>query len=430
MKVDIKVPSVGESVTEATISQWSKKNGSAVKRDDVLLVLETDKASVEVVAENDGVLITSANEGDVVKVGSVIGQIDTSQAGATTSSTGAAPKPAEPPKGNGSAQVPPPPVLNAVAAAAQAASNIDKVATMSPAVRRASAELNVDPKTTVGTGKGGRLTKGDILEASASLITAKTTPPPATLVSQTNKAPMIAQKNFGPDSTERVPMTTIRRRIAERLVEAQHTAAILTTFNEVDMSALAALRAKYKDRFKEKYDVSLGYMGFFVKAVIEALRAFPKVNASIDGQDILFHHFHHIGIAVGTEKGLLVPVLKHADQMSLAEVEMSIKHFAGKARDGKISVDDLSGGTFTISNGGVYGSLMSTPILNPPQSGILGMHKIQDRPMVVDGQIVIRPMMYVALSYDHRLIDGSESVSFLVRMKECLEDPSRLLLEI
>jgi len=234
----------------------------------------------------------------------------------------------------------------------------------------------------------------------------------------------------GKEETERVPMTSIRRRIAQRLVEAQHTAAILTTFNEVDMSALMAVRAKYKDKFKEKYDVNLGFMGFFVKAVVEALKAFPKVNASIDGNDVIYHNYHHVGIAVGTERGLLVPVLKHVDRMSLAEVELAIKGFALKARDGKISVDDLSGGTFTISNGGVYGSLMSTPILNPPQSGILGMHKIEDRPIAVNGQVVIRPMMYLALSYDHRMVDGGESVSFLVRVKDCIEDPSRILLEI
>lgn len=430
MKIDIKVPSVGESVTEATIGEWSKKSGSTVKRDDVLLLLETDKASVEVVAEQDGVLTTTAKEGDVVKVGSVVGSIDSdgtasaSSAPAATAPKAAAPapaaaKPASPPAAMKtgtppSAQAPTPKNGSSQTAASEMP--------MSPAVRRAVAEFNVDPKNVEGTGKGGRLTKNDVMEsvsAGGSTIAVPTARPAAPAVSHEGKG-----------ETERVPMTSIRKRIAQRLVEAQHTAAILTTFNEVDMSALMAVRAKYKDKFKEKYDVSLGFMGFFVKAVVEALKAFPKVNASIDGTDILYHHYHHIGIAVGTERGLLVPVLKHVDRMSLAEVELAIKGFALKARDGKISVDDLSGGTFTISNGGVYGSLMSTPILNPPQSGILGMHKIEDRAVVVNGQVVVRPMMYVALSYDHRMVDGGESVSFLVRVKECLEDPSRILLEI
>lgn len=430
MKVDIKVPSVGESITEATIAEWSKKNGQAVKRDDVLLVLETDKASVEVVAENDGMLTTSAKEGDVVKVGSVVGQIDTDQAGATASAPQATPaaKPAAPPSAT-KAPPPPPPA----AAMSGHATNGSHEMTMSPAVRRVVTEFNVNTQGMSGTGLGGRLTKGDVMSAAtaAPMATTASTAPAAPMAKSApaEKMPSVTAR-AGTETVERVPMTTIRKRIAERLVEAQHTAAILTTFNEIDMSALSALRNRYKDKFKEKYDVNLGYMGFFVKAVIEALKAFPKVNASIDGSDILFHHYFNIGIAVGTERGLLVPVLRHADLMSLAEIEMSIKAFAIKARDGKIGVNDLSGGTFTISNGGVYGSLMSTPILNPPQSGILGMHKIEERAVVVGGQVVVRPMMYVALSYDHRMIDGGESVSFLVRVKECLEDPSRILLEI
>lgn len=412
MKVDIKVPSVGESVTEATIAEWVKKNGAAVKRDDVLLMLETDKASVEVVAENDGVLSTTAKEGDVVKVGAVIGSIDTSQvasaAPAATQSPASAP-------------------AAAVATTPKAASATPNVAPggnghpMSPAVHRVVHENKVNTSNIQGTGKDGRLTKGDVLNAPTSV-----TPPAPTAA---KPAPAVPKKE-GSALVERVPMTTIRKKIAERLVQAQHNAAILTTFNEVDMSAMMDLRAKYKDKFKEKYDVNLGFMGFFVKAVIEALKAFPKVNGQIDGTDVLYNHFYNIGIAVGTEKGLIVPVLKHADKMSLAEIELAIKGYALKARDGKITVDDLSGGTFTISNGGVYGSLMSTPILNAPQSGILGMHKIEDRPVAIKGQVVIRPMMYLALSYDHRIIDGAESVSFLVRIKDCLEDPSRILLEI
>ncbi|MGE0762086.1 MAG: 2-oxoglutarate dehydrogenase complex dihydrolipoyllysine-residue succinyltransferase [Bdellovibrionales bacterium] len=419
MKVDIKVPSVGESVTEATIAEWSKKSGSAVKRDDVLLLLETDKASVEVVAEHDGMLTTTAKEGDVVKVGAVVGTIDTAAAGATTGPAQAtAPAPTAAPV---KPSAPPAAVKPATTNGShKPAATMD----MSPAVRRAVAEFNVDPSTVTGTGRGGRLTKSDVMESLSS------GGPSSTMVVPTSRPLAPAVSREGKEDIERVPMTTIRKRIAERLVQAQHTAAILTTFNEVDMSALSELRNKYKEKFKEKYDVNLGYMGFFVKAVIEALKAFPKVNASIEGGDILYHHYYHIGIAVGTERGLLVPVLRHADRMSLAEIELAIKSYALKARDGKISVDDLSGGTFTISNGGVYGSLMSTPILNAPQSGILGMHKIEDRPIAVKGQVVIRPMMYLALSYDHRMVDGGESVSFLVRIKDCLEDPSRILLEI
>jgi 2-oxoglutarate dehydrogenase E2 component (dihydrolipoamide succinyltransferase) len=419
MKVDIKIPSVGESITEATIAEWSKKNGDAVKRDDVLLLLETDKASVEVVAENDGVLSTQAKEGEVVKVGSVVGQIDTEGKGAAPSAAPPVPptKPTSPPAQSAK------PTNGSGATTAS-------TSPLSPAVRRIVVESGITPESIAGSGRGGRLTKGDVLQAATS----QTASPPTATVPVTNKpaprAPLPLVSYDGRQDIERVPMTNIRRRIAERLVEAQHTAAILTTFNEIDMSAVSSLRNKYKDRFKERYDISLGFMGFFVKAAIEALKAFPKVNGSIEGHDLIYHHYYNIGIAVGTEKGLLVPVLRHADRMSLAEVELAIKHYAMKAREGKISIDDLSGGTFTLTNGGVYGSLMSTPILNPPQSGILGMHKIEERPIAVNGQVVVRPMMYVALSYDHRMVDGAESVSFLVRLKECIEDPSRILLEI
>lgn len=409
MKTEIKVPSVGESITEATISEWSKKDGEAVKRDDVLLVLETDKASVEVVAEAAGVLKVAVPAGTVVKVGSVVGAIEPGSGAVATPPAPAAKPSSPPPAAKPSA---PPAGLSANGGTTSTHSEV-----LSPAVRRIVSETSIDPASVTGTGKGGRLTKADVL-----------TTLPATTKQETPPLPM-AQRMFD-DEIKREPMTMIRRRIAERLLEAQNTSAILTTFNEIDMSAVNDLRARYKDKFKEKYGINFGFMGLFVKASIEALRAFPKVNAFIDGNDIVYHNYYNVGIAVGTERGLIVPVIRHAEKLSLAEIELSIRHYATKARDGKITVDDLNGGTFTITNGGVYGSLMSTPILNPPQSGILGMHKIEERPVVVNGHVVVRPMMYVALSYDHRIIDGSESVSFLVRVKECLEDPSRILLEI
>ncbi|MGZ3722344.1 MAG: 2-oxoglutarate dehydrogenase complex dihydrolipoyllysine-residue succinyltransferase [Bdellovibrionales bacterium] len=421
----IKVPAVGESITEGTIAQWNKKSGDFVKRDEVVMVLETDKASVEVVAEADGVLTTKAKAGDIVKVGSIVGEIDTNAkgasapAGASASPSPAKPAPiaAAPSNGNGSSK----PV---------GAPSVSKTETMSPAVRRVVSEGGLDPESIPGTGKGGRLTKADVMGAgaTASAMPVKSTPSAAPAPVSIFKSP--ATKTSTGEEIVREPMTTIRRRIAERLVEAQSTAAILTTFNEIDMTEVMALRAKYKEKFEKKYGIGLGFMGFFVKAVIEALRSYPRVNAFIDGNDIVYHNYYNIGVAVGTEKGLMVPVLKHTEHMSLAEIEMQIKNYANKARDGKISIDDLNGGTFTITNGGVFGSLMSTPILNPPQSGILGMHKIEERPIAIKGQVVVRPMMYVALSYDHRIVDGSESVSFLVRVKDCIEDPSRLLLEI
>lgn len=427
MKAPIKVPAVGESITEGTIAQWSKKSGEFVKRDEVVLVLETDKASVEVVAEADGVLTTKAKAGDVVKVGSVVGEIDTDAKASASSAE--APKPAAavaaPPPAQSAKPSNPPP------SGASVNPNLSRGETMAPSVRRLVTEGGLNPDSIQGTGRGGRLTKGDVMSASASGATAMPQPAaskPASAPIQMFKTPD-ARLSLG-EEIVREPMSTIRKRIAERLVQAQSTAAILTTFNEVDMTEVMSLRTKYKERFEKKYGIGLGFMGFFVKASIEALRAFPRVNAFIEGNDIVYHNYNNIGVAVGTEKGLIVPVLKHAEHMSLAEVELTIKGFAQKAREGKITIDDLNGGTFTISNGGVYGSLMSTPILNPPQSGILGMHKIQERPMAVNGQVVIRPMMYLALSYDHRIIDGSEAVSFLVRIKDCLEDPARLLLEI
>ena len=417
MKVEIKVPAVGESITEATIGQWLKKDGDQVKKNDVLISLETDKATVEVVAEADGKLSVGAKAGSVVKIGAAVGFIDTDAVGASAAAPSAAGPAAEaPPKA-------PPPAASAPSAPpARPAAMAGVNEVLSPAVRRVVDERGLDPASISGTGKDGRITKYDAETAPAGGAAPK--PQAAPPVSALNKS------SVGDAGIRRVPMTTIRKRIAQRLVEAQHTAAILTTFNEIDMSAVMQLREKYKEAFKEKYGVNLGFMGFFVKACIFALKEIPEVNAFIDGEDIVYHDFHNIGVAVGTEKGLIVPVIKDAEHLSLSGIELAIRGFAGKAKENKITPNDMSGGTFTISNGGTYGSLMSTPILNPPQSGILGMHKIEERPVVVNKQIVIRPMMYVALSYDHRIIDGKGAVTFLVKVKEAIEDPQRLLLEI
>lgn len=419
MKIDVKVPAVGESVTEATIGSWNKKNGEAVKRNDVLLLLETDKASVEVIAENDGVLNITAQAGEVVKIGATVATID-SDGKATATAAPAAEQKKEAPQQHSQTM--------------SAASSEGKP--LSPAVQKLVTENNVNTSGMSGTGKDGRLTKGDVLmslgsngAAPAVQKTAETTTSkPATPAAQ----PMFPTGSTASRQGEKklVPMTTIRKKIAERLVEAKNTTALLTTFNEVDMTKLNDIRAKYKDKFKEKYGINLGMMGFFTKAVIEALKAFPNVNAYINGTDIEYHNYYNIGIAVSTDRGLMVPVIKDADQMSLFEIENAIRNYALKARDGKIGVDDLNGGTFSITNGGVFGSLMSTPILNAPQSAILGMHKVEDRAVVINGQIVARPMMYLALSYDHRIIDGKESVGFLVKIKEGVEDPERLLIGV
>ena len=415
MKAEIKVPAVGESITEATIAEWMKQPGDYVNRDEVLLSLETDKASVEVVAENAGVLEIKAEEGDVVEIGAIIGAIDTE---------------AQAPAGGAEAPAaaPPAPPTAAPAANGNGATND----TLSPAVQKIVTEQNLNPGQIQGTGPRGRITKGDALSAAANPAAAMpaTTPTPSSPSPKQMPLPPMPQFDTGVEEERREKMTSLRKTIAKRLVEAQQTAAILTTFNEIDMTNAMALRKRYKDQFQEKYGIKLGFMGLFTKAAIEALKDFPRVNASIDGDEFIYRNFVNMGIAVSTEKGLLVPVIRNTDKMSLADIELSIMHYAQKARDGKISIDDLAGGTFTISNGGVFGSLMSTPILNPPQSGILGLHKIEERPVAINGQVEVRPMMYIALSYDHRIIDGKESVSFLVRIKECMEDPSRMLLEI
>lgn len=409
MKIDVKVPAVGESITEAVIGSWAKQNGEFVKMNDVIMLLETDKASVEVVAEKDGVLTTTANAGDTVKIGATVGSIDTD---AKPSAQAAAP----------AAQA----AASATPAAAQRTTHPDLQAHMSPAVSRVVNEKGLDTSGLQGTGLGGRLTKNDVVNAKVPTATAPAPTPQKAL------APVAPILN-GPSKQgdiKRVPMTSIRKKIAERLIHAQNNSAILTTFNEVDMTKVIELRTKYKDKFKEKFGVNLGFNGFFVKAAIEALKAFPAVNAWIDGTEIEYHNYYNIGTAVSTERGLMVPVIKDADNYSIAGIEAAIRDLALKGRDGKITPDDLNGGTFSITNGGVFGSLLSTPILNPPQSAILGLHKIQERPMAINGKVEIRQMMYVALSYDHRIIDGKEAVGFLVKIKEGVEDPERLMLEV
>lgn len=411
MKAEIKIPAVGESINEATIAEWSKKSGDIVDRDEVLLILETDKASVEVVAEHAGLLTITVKEGETIAIGTVVGNIDTDKAAAAGSA-----KPAAKEESTSTPPPPPPPSSSQKTSSAPG-----------PAAKKIMAEKNLNPAEVQGTGPGGRITKQDAVSAQATPAAKPSAPPQAP--AKPTGLPKPQMQGVSQEQT-RETMSKLRQTIARRLVEAQHNAAILTTFNEIDMSAVMKLRKDYKEAFAKKHDINLGFMGFFTKATIEALKEYPRVNAFIDGNDIIYNHYNNIGIAVGTPKGLMVPIIKNAEGLTIAGIEQSIKHYAEKARDGKISVDDMSGGTFTISNGGVYGSLMSTPILNPPQSGILGLHKIQDRPVAIDGKVEIRPMMYIALSYDHRMVDGKEAVSFLVKIKECMEDPARMLLEI
>jgi 2-oxoglutarate dehydrogenase E2 component (dihydrolipoamide succinyltransferase) len=411
MAVDVKMPNVGESVQEGVIHKWRFKSGDYVKRDDVLVELETDKATVEVVAESSGAIEIVKKQGETVAIGEVMARIDTSAAVPASSAAKASPAPAAPAP---AAVTPPPPAPTPIQA--PAASQLP----LSPAVRRMTEEHGINAASVPGTGKDGRITKGDVI---AHMESAPAAPSP-------NLSAPSAHVASGARLERREPMSLLRRRIAERLVHAQETAAILTTFNEIDMSAVMKIRNEYKDKFKEKYGVGLGFMSFFIKAAVEALKAYPAVNGWIDGSDIVYHDFYDIGVAVSSNRGLVVPVIKDADHLSMAGLEMAVGDYGKRARDGKLTVDEMTGGTFTVSNGGVFGSLMSTPILNPPQSAILGMHKIQERPVVVNGEIVIRPMMYVALSYDHRIIDGRESVSFLVKVKELVEDPTRLLVGV
>ena len=416
---DIRVPTLGESVTEATIGRWFKKAGEAVVVDEPLVELETDKVTIEVPAPAAGVLAEIlAKDGDTVAPGALLGQIKEG-AGAAPGKPAAAPAPAR------SAKAAQPPAKPAPPPAAPKAPPAE-VPPLAPSVRKLAAEHGVEPSTVPGSGRDGRVTKGDMIEAIERAAAAPV-PVPQPAASLQVRAPS------PPDDAareERVRLSRLRQTIARRLKDAQNTAAMLTTFNEVDMTNVMALRGEYKDLFEKKHGVKLGFMGFFVRACVQALKEIPAVNAEIDGTDLIYKNYYHVGVAVGTEKGLVVPVVREADRLSLAEIEKTIADFGRRARDGALKIEEMQGGTFTISNGGVYGSLMSTPILNAPQSGILGMHKIQERPMVVDGAIKPRPMMYLALSYDHRAVDGREAVTFLVRVKEGLEDPARMVLDL
>ena len=427
MTADLRIPQLGESVTEGTITRWLKQTGDMVEAEQPVLELETDKATMEIPAGASGQLSIVEPQGAVVRVGTVVARISH---GAPTEARAVKAGPsATPPR-------PGPPDMQIIASRAADPA-------LSPAVRKLVAEHALDPAKLSGSGKGGRLTKDDVLRhleqpppAGAPLprptepLGAEDARPPMESRAPTAATLPAASRPPEAEAPERVPMSRLRRRIAERLVEAQRTAAILTTFNEVDLSALLAARRRHREAFRERHGVDLGLMSLFGRACVGALRVVPVVNAQIDGTDIVYHRQVHLGIAVSTERGLVVPVIRGADSLDLPDLERRIEELARRAREGKITPDDLSGGTFTITNGGVFGSLLSTPILNPPQSGILGMHKIEDRPVAVDGQVVIRPMMYLALSYDHRLVDGAQAVTFLVRVKERLEDPLRMLLEV
>jgi 2-oxoglutarate dehydrogenase E2 component (dihydrolipoamide succinyltransferase) len=407
---EIRVPTLGESITEATIGRWFKKAGDPVAVDEPLVELETDKVTIEVPAPSAGTLgEISAKDGDTVAVGALLGMINDGAAAA---------KPAAvPAKPTASAAPPPPPPAPAKASPPDA---------LAPSVRKLSAESGIDATTVPGSGKDGRVTKGDML---AAIERAASAPMP---VNQPAASVQVRAPSPADDAAreERVKMTRLRQTIARRLKDVQNTAAMLTTFNEVDMTHIMALRAQYKDVFEKKHNSKLGFMGFFTKACVQALKDIPAVNAEIDGTDLIYKNYYHIGVAVGTDKGLVVPVVRDCDHKSIAEIEKAIADYGRRARDGQLKIEEMQGGTFTITNGGIYGSLMSTPILNAPQSGILGMHKIQERPMAIGGKVEIRPMMYLALSYDHRVIDGKEAVTFLVRVKESLEDPTRLVLDL
>ncbi|MGA7878077.1 MAG: 2-oxoglutarate dehydrogenase complex dihydrolipoyllysine-residue succinyltransferase [Desulfoferrobacter sp.] len=464
MKIDVKIPEVGESVQEAVLAEWFRREGDRVSKDEVLFVIETDKVTLEIAAEADGILHIEVEEGETVSVGTVVATIDTEATAdeAEKKAVDEEPEKAEQPETAEASQEPEkpekktaPPVPKEEKPSPESETAFEKEEEserpLSPAVRRLVSENQIDISNISGTGPDGRITKGDVL-----LYLEKTEPgEPRTSDFTTDAAPDASKfkdeafssgsKPKGPEKsapaesgsqsdrkepTTRKAMTPIRQRIAQRLLDARQNTAMLTTFNEIDMSRVQEIRSLFKQKFREKYGISLGIMSFFIKASVAALKDFPEVNAFVEGKDIIYHHYYHIGVAVGGERGLVVPVVRHADALSFAEIEQAIMDYVKKIKENKLELSDLEGGTFTISNGGVYGSLLSTPILNVPQSGILGMHKIEERPIVLDGQIVIRPMMYVALSYDHRIVDGKEAVSFLKRMKECIENPERIMVEI
>lgn len=416
MATEIRVPTLGESITEATVGKWFKKSGEAVKQDEPLVELETDKVTLEVNAPAAGTLTEIAAEtGATVSIGALLGQLQANVGAAATAVSGPAAAPPQAGRTAGSSAMPP-----------------------SPAAAKVAADNRIDVGAIAGTGRRGQVLKGDVMTAMAppaaplQPASADPTPPPVAHVAPLAAAAPMPRAAAPDDSAreERVRMTKLRQTIARRLKEAQNTAAMLTTFNEVDMSEVMGLRTRYKDAFEKKHGVKLGFMGFFVKACVQALKEIPAVNAEIDGADLVYKNYYHLGIAVGTDKGLIVPVVRDCDLLSVAGIEKSIGDLGRRARDGQLKLEELQGGTFTITNGGIYGSLMSTPILNAPQSGILGMHKIQERPVAVAGKVEIRPMMYLALSYDHRIVDGKEAVTFLVRVKEALEDPTRLVLDL
>jgi len=452
MEIEIKIPSVGESVQEAILVQWYKKDGDPVQKDEPIFVVETDKVTLEIVAEASGILKVLISEGQTVAIGAVVGSIDVKE----VSEAEPEPSPAEEEpeqevsevepelspaeeKKKRPQEVPKKPEKPVPAEAAPEELQAEKEPAevreiLSPSVRRLVSEKNIDIADIIGTGPGNRITKGDVLlyleQAPSSA------PVPLRASPETKDTDRVATETSDKTIPSRIegvtrkPMSPIRRTIASRLLQAKHSTAMLTTFNEIDMTHTMALRTQFKEAFKEKYGVSLGFMSFFIKASIEALKEFPQVNAFVDGSDIVYHNYYHVGIAIGTGKGLVVPVIRNADMLSFAELEQAIVDFVDKIKNNRLELADLDGGTFTITNGGVFGSLLSTPILNTPQSGILGMHKIEKRPVVVDDEINIRPMMYVALSYDHRIVDGREAVTFLVRIKECIENPERIMMEI
>ncbi len=422
MALEVKIPPMGESITSGILANWRVKDGEAVKRDQPLFELETDKITSEGVAESDGVIHLQVEAGTEVTIGQVVATIDTAATAAAPATTASAEpettKPASP-----------------APAIENRESKIEHPNPRSPAVRRLAAETGIDPATVSGTGKGGRVTKGDMLQAAEEA--SKQAPPPAAAAparpSETPPPPPSVSPSLMSATaarTTRRKLTPLRARIAERLVQAKNQTAMLTTFNEVDMTAVRELRARYQEDFTKKHGVKLGFMSFFVKATVQALKDVPAVNAQLADDAIIDNHYYDIGVAVSTERGLMVPVLRDCDSQSFAEIEIALGNYAKKAREGKITLEDLNGGVFTITNGGIFGSLLSTPILNPPQSAILGMHAIQDRPIALQGQVVIRPMMYLALSYDHRIVDGREAVTFLVKVKQAIEDPARLLLSV